>query len=107
MRFIGCIRRAQFHRRRVEAIAGPRKTERVATRFNDGVRHSVGWYDQSGEAYQLADGDQLFIPCEGGPCKSRLEVFPPRLEIEEAGGTYVLVDDGTRERWHYVFIPGR
>jgi hypothetical protein len=47
----------------------------------------------------------LFIACEGGPCTSRLEVFPPRLEIEEREGAYVLLDDGSRRDWRYVFVP--
>jgi len=43
--------------------------------------------------------------CEGGPCDSRLEVYPPRLEIEERTGIYVLDDGGLREHWRYVFHP--
>ena len=70
-----------------------------------GARHSAGWYDQSGEAVVLEPGDRLFVGCEGGPCASRLETFPPRLEIEERTGTYVLVDDGPRSDWRYLFIP--
>jgi hypothetical protein len=53
----------------------------------------------------LEAGDRLFVPCEGGPSVTRLEMFPPRLEIEEDDGTYVLVDDGPRAHWAYVFIP--
>jgi hypothetical protein len=65
----------------------------------------VDWYDQSAEAVVLADGDRMFVACEGGPSHSRLEHFPPRLEIEERDGTYVLLDEGPRDRWRYVFVP--
>jgi len=34
-----------------------------------------------------------------------LEYFPPRLEIAERGGVYVLVDDGEPNEWRYVFFP--
>jgi hypothetical protein len=53
------------------------------------------------------DGDRLFIPCEGGPSTSRLERWPPALEVEEAGGLYVLDDEGPWDRWRYVFVTGR
>jgi hypothetical protein len=78
-----------------------------ASRFLDhpGPRHSPDWYDQSGELTVLDVGDRLFISCEGGPCISRLETFPPRLEIEESGGVYVLIDVGPREQWRYLFVP--
>jgi hypothetical protein len=46
----------------------------------------------------------MFIRCQGGPCISRLETFPPRLEIQEKGGLYVLVDDGPLEAWTYQFV---
>jgi len=46
----------------------------------------------------------MLIECEGGPCRSRLEMFPPRLEIEEQGGMYVLNDDGPIFLWRYVFV---
>jgi hypothetical protein len=49
-------------------------------------------------------GDRMFIPCEGGPSISRLEMFPPRLEVEERDGTYVLFDSGPRSEWKYVFV---
>ena len=68
-------------------------------------RHSADWYDQSGEAVVLAAGDRLFVACRGGPSTSRLERFPPRLEIEERDGRYVLDDDGPRDGWCYVFVP--
>jgi hypothetical protein len=70
-----------------------------------GARHSPDWYDQSAEWTVLEVGDRMFIACEGGPSVSRLETFPPRLEVEEPDGTYVLVDDGPRETWRYVFVP--
>jgi hypothetical protein len=68
------------------------------------ARHSPDWYDQRAEAVVLDVGDRLFIPCEGGPCLSRLETYPPQLEVEERDGTYVLVDVGPRARWHYRFV---
>ena len=77
----------------------PRGFERSAE------RHSPDWYDQSRELVVLQTGDRLFIRCDGGPCASRLEWFPPRLEIEENDGMYVLDDDGPRDRWCYVFVP--
>jgi hypothetical protein len=70
-----------------------------------GPRHDAGWYDQSDEPEVLAVGDRLFVACEGGPSASRLETFPPRLEIEEVDGLYVLDDRGARETWRYVFVP--
>jgi hypothetical protein len=68
-------------------------------------RHSPEWYDQTRELVILQPGDRLFIACDGGPCTSRLERFPPRLEIAEKDGLYVLDDDGRRDRWRYVFVP--
>ena len=47
----------------------------------------------------------MLLPCEGGPCRSRLVRYPPPFEIEEAGGVYVLVDDGPPEEWSYSFVP--
>jgi hypothetical protein len=58
------------------------------------------------ESESVRPGDRLLLPCEGGPSQSRLEYFPPRLEIEERGGTYVLVDVGEPHEWRYVFVPG-
>lgn len=52
----------------------------------------------------LRPGDRMFIRCEGGPCLSRLEYFPPELERAERGGTYVLVDEGEPEDWLYLFV---
>jgi hypothetical protein len=46
----------------------------------------------------------MFIRCEGGPCISRLERFPPRIEIRETSGLYVLVDDGRLEACMYQFV---
>jgi hypothetical protein len=68
-------------------------------------RHSPEWYDQSGEIVPLEPGDRLFVECDGGPCRSRLETFPPRLEITERDGVYVLDDAGPRHCWRYVFVP--
>ena len=69
------------------------------------ARHSVDWYDQRGEAVVLARGERFFVMCEDGPSTSRLEMYPPRLEVEERDGIYVLVDDGPRDKWRYVFHP--
>ncbi|MDQ2649792.1 MAG: hypothetical protein M3Z03_09565 [Actinomycetota bacterium] len=73
---------------------------------SDGPRHSELWYDQTGEWDALAVGDRMLISCDGGPAMSRLEVFPPRLEIDVEGGTYVLDDVGPRPTWRYRFVPG-
>ena len=70
-----------------------------------GPRHSADWYDQTGEAAVLREGDRFFVPCEGGPSTSRVETYPPRLEVPEKDGVYVLVDDGPRDVWRYVFMP--
>jgi len=70
-----------------------------------GPRHEPGWYDQSAEATILEPGDRMMIRCEGGPCVSRLEMFPPRLEVEERDGVYVLSDTGGRDDWFYEFVP--
>jgi hypothetical protein len=53
------------------------------------------------------EGDRLLIACEGGPSTSRLERWPPALEVEEADGLYVLDDSGPVEDWRYVFVPRR
>ncbi len=70
-----------------------------------GPRHTADWYDQGGEDVVLDAGDRLFVPCRGGPSLSRAETFPPRLEIPERGGTYVLLDVGPRADWVYEFVP--
>lgn len=80
----------------------PRRTPPVE---DAAERHSPDWYDQSGEMVVLEPGDRIFIACEGGPCQSRLERFPPRLEVEERDGLYVLADEGPRDEWRYVFVP--
>jgi len=51
------------------------------------------------------DGERLFIRCEGGPSASRLERWPPALEVEEVDGVYVLIDEGPPEEWRYLFVP--
>jgi hypothetical protein len=73
--------------------------------FVEGGRHSDDWHDQRDEGVQLRPGDRFLVQCDGGPCISRLEIYPPRLEIEEHDGSYVLVDDGPRDEWVYVFVP--
>jgi hypothetical protein len=62
-------------------------------------------YVQSDDLVELHPGDRLFIPCRGGSSVSRLERYPPPLEIAERGGLYVLIDDGCREDWHYLSVP--
>ena len=52
----------------------------------------------------LQPGDRMLIRCEGGPSISRLERYPPPLEVEERDGMYVLVDDGPPEQWWYQFV---
>ncbi len=51
-------------------------------------------------------GDRMLIPCAGGPAISRLVRYPPPLEVEVEGGTYVLVDSGSPETWTYEFVAG-
>ena len=53
----------------------------------------------------VGQGDRMFVRCQGGPSMSRLERYPPPLEVEERGGIYVLVDDGPPEQWWYEFVP--
>jgi hypothetical protein len=50
-------------------------------------------------------GERMLIPCDGGPSTSRLVRYPPPVEIDERGGTYVLVDDGPATEWRYQFVP--
>ena len=68
------------------------------------ARHSEAWYQDALLSGSLPLGDRMLIGCEGGPCQSRLEAFPPRLEIQEKTGIYVLVDDGPCETWTYLFV---
>jgi hypothetical protein len=68
------------------------------------ARHSDEWYANALRDTPLQRGDRMFIRCEGGPCISRLETFPPRIEIREKSGLYVLVDDGPLEAWMYQFV---
>ena len=72
--------------------------------YDGDERHAANWYDQSHEDVTLGPGDRFLIPCEGGPSIYRLEVFPPHLEIAEHDGMYVLIDDGPRDEWRYVFV---
>ena len=69
------------------------------------ARHSPEWYRRAFGTDPMRAGDRLFIRCTGGPCLSRLEMFPPRLEIEERSGSSVLVDDGPLHEWSYLFAP--
>ncbi len=68
------------------------------------ARHSEEWYGDALRDTPRRRGDRMFIRCEGGPCISRLETFPPRTEIRERSGLYVLVDDGPLETWIYQFV---
>lgn len=52
----------------------------------------------------MDQGDRMLIWCNGGPSVGRAVVYPPPLELEVAGGVYVLVDDGSPEQWHYEFV---
>ena len=70
-----------------------------------GPRHSPDWYDQAAEDVVLEVGDRMLVSCEGGPSFTRLETFPPRIEIAERDGAYVLFDEGRRDEWRYVFVP--
>jgi len=72
---------------------------------HEGPRHSPDWYDQTNEEVRLREGERMYIACDGGPSWSRLESFPPRLEVEERGGVYVLQDEGPRSEWRYLFVP--
>jgi len=66
--------------------------------------HSPEWYRAVIDSGQVRVGDQLLLRCEGGPSISRLETFPPPLEVDERGGVYVLDDDGPVYAWRYVFV---
>ena len=68
------------------------------------VTHSDEWYRPLIDAGQVRVGDQMLIRCEGGPSISRLEAFPPPLEVDERGGVYVLDDDGPIYAWRYLFV---
>ena len=72
-----------------------------------GPRRAPDWYDQSDEETVLSAGDRVFIVCEGGPSFSHMEVFPPRTEVAEKDGLYVLIDVGPPSDWKYVFVPRR
>ena len=49
-------------------------------------------------------GEQMMIPCRGGPTGWRTATFPPPLEVEAGDGLFVLVDDGPPEHWMYEFV---
>jgi len=53
----------------------------------------------------MQPGERMFIPCQGGPSMSRLERYPPPLEVVERDGMYVLEDEGPPEQWRYLFVP--
>ena len=52
----------------------------------------------------MEQGDRMLLWCDGGPSVGRATTHPPPLEIPVEGGTYVLVDDGPVEAWHYMFV---
>jgi hypothetical protein len=55
------------------------------------------------DAGAVEDGERMLLWCDGGPSISRLERYPPPLEVPVTGGIYVLVDDGAPQEWHYKF----
>lgn len=69
------------------------------------AKHSANWYTAALEDPPMRFGDRMFIQCAGGPCTSRLETFPPRVEIQGRGGLYVLLDDDPLAEWKYQFLP--
>jgi hypothetical protein len=52
-------------------------------------------------------GERMLLWCEGGPSIGHATTYPPPLEIAVEAGTYVLVDDGPIDEWHYLFIEER
>jgi hypothetical protein len=78
--------------------------DRGAVSTDAEARHSADWYADVLTAFSPRPHDRMFIPCLGGPCASRLETFPPRLELRERSGVYVLVDEGPPEKWSYQFV---
>ena len=52
-------------------------------------------------------GEEMMVWCEGGRSMIKREVFPPRLEIPDDGGMYVLNDQGDPADWRYVFIASK
>jgi hypothetical protein len=52
----------------------------------------------------MEPGERMLLWCDGGPSIGRAVAYPPPLEIEVDGGTYVLVDAGAIEHWHYAFV---
>ena len=70
----------------------------------DGARHSSDWYVRAPGAGSVPEGTLLALPCDDAPRRYRFERFPPRLEVEEHGGVYVLVDDGPVRFWRYRFV---
>ena len=76
------------------------------TRPAPGPRHTTDWYESPGrEKPGFWPGQKMLIPCDGGPSISRLDVYPPLLEVPERDGTYVLEDEGPVQQWHYRFVP--
>lgn len=49
----------------------------------------------------------MLVWCDGGPSMCRAVRYPPPVEVEADGGTYVLIDDGPPEQRRYDFIAGQ
>ncbi len=77
------------------ALVGPL----VGSKCSTAHRHNSGV-----DIPRPGHGDRVLVG-DGGPSASRLEYFPPRLEITERGSTYVLVDLGEPDEWLYLFVP--
>jgi hypothetical protein len=61
-------------------------TRRSHFPYVDGARHPADWrHDRLAEESMIQPGDRMFARCESGPSISRLETYPPQLEIEERG----------------------
>ena len=72
----------------------------------EGPRHTIEYYEQPGrERPGFWPGQRMLIFCDGGPSYSRLDTYPPLLEVSVGEGTYVLDDDGPAIEWRYRFVP--
>ena len=69
-------------------------------------RHSVDWYDQSGEAIVLGVAIASSFGARAALDASSRSV-PSTAGRRRTRGIYVLVDDDPREDWHYRFEPPR
>jgi hypothetical protein len=73
---------------------------------SDVPRHSPDYYRERLGDETPAVGDRMWIPSVGGTIQSRMERFPPPLEIHQDGGVYVLIDEGPPGDWRYEFVGG-